>query len=449
MRRSDMNGYSYNRLPSPRSQYDILPGDRFIPNRSLMDMSRAQTLLSDKPVQRSPNSTFSEEYRKWIEENLTLGSDGKPYRMLVFRGTPKSGRTSVPPIDEFTKEEIQRKREEDLKLRKRIQQLPKSADRCLDAPNLKDDFYSNPIDWGKNNVLAIALGSEVYLWNAKNKKIQKLMEIDDVRDFPTSVAWSKDTKMIAVGCKSSTIQLWDVQTSKLIRSLKGHKRRVGCLAWNDRFLTSGSLDGLIINHDARVRENSTSCVRGHDSDVCGLKWSGTGKLLASGGNDNVIKLWEASNLRSDRVVHCLKDHCAAIKALAWCPHEYNILASGGGTTDRCIKMWNSHTGKCIQSIDTTSQVCALEWNRHHNEILSGHGYSNNQLSLWTYPSMSKLADIMEHTSRILWLSQSPDGLTVVSAGADQVLRLWKVFQPPDARTTEEESMYSVKRFHIR
>ena len=36
------------------------------------------------------------------------------------------------------------------------------------------------------------------------------------------------------------------------------------------------------------------------------------------------------------------------------------------------------------------QVCALQWSRHEKEILSSHGYSQNQLCLWKYPSMAKV-----------------------------------------------------------
>jgi cell division cycle 20-like protein 1 (cofactor of APC complex) len=33
-------------------------------------------------------------------------------------------------------------------------------------------------------------------------------------------------------------------------------------------------------------------------------------------------------------------HNAAVKALAWNPHCGSVLASGGGSNDRCIKFWN-------------------------------------------------------------------------------------------------------------
>lgn len=44
------------------------------------------------------------------------------------------------------------------------------------------------------------------------------------------------------------------------------------------------------------------------------------------------------------------------KALAWCPWQPNILASGGGTSDRHIRIWNANSGSCISALDTCSQV---------------------------------------------------------------------------------------------
>ena len=46
-----------------------------------------------------------------------------------------------------------------------------------------------------------------------------------------------------------------------------------------------------------------------------------------------------------------------------------------------------------RSIDTGSQVCALQWNRHEKEILSSHGFAHNQLCLWKYPTMAKVKEV--------------------------------------------------------
>ena len=62
---------------------------------------------------------------------------------------------------------------------------------------------------------------------------------------------------------------------------------------------------------------------------------------------------------------------------------------------------------------------------HDKELVSSHGYSHNQLILWKYPSMVKVAELTGHTSRVLHMAQSPDGTTICSAAADETLRFWK------------------------
>nr|GLL22349.1 cell division cycle 20.1, cofactor of APC complex-like [Ipomoea trifida] len=194
------------------------------------------------------------------------------------------------------------------------------------------------------------------------------------------------------------------------------------------------MDGLINNNDVRVRAPIVETYRGHHQEVCGLKWSASGQQLASGGNDNLLHIWDrstASSNSSTQWLHRLDDHTAAVKALAWCPFQGNLMVSGGGGGDRCIKFWNTHTGACVNSVDTGSQVCALLWSKNERELLSSHGFTQNQLTLWKYPSMVKMAELTGHTSRVLFMAQSPDGCTVASAAGDETLRFWNVFGTPE------------------
>ena len=61
-----------------------------------------------------------------------------------------------------------------------------------------------------------------------------------------------------------------------------------------------------------------------------------------------------------------------------------------------------------------SQVCNLSWSKNVNELVSTHGYSQNQIIVWRYPSMSKMATLTGHTMRVLYLAVSPDGQTIVT-----------------------------------
>ncbi|OAY77689.1 Cell division cycle 20.1, cofactor of APC complex [Ananas comosus] len=393
-----------------------------------MDLDRARSSLLEgrtkKPAERSSVLTPKEEYRRRLEENLTLDSEGRPFRMLPFWSpSTRNSRRSLL-VDEMMQEE-----------RDHARYFSASADKILEAPGLIDDYYLNIMDWGKENILAVASGPSVYLWKADTDEVQLLLSADEEENYPTSVSWCDDGKKLAIGYATSQIELWDALTFQQVRTFEGHKRRVGSLSWNRHILTSGSRDCSIINHDVRSHRKPVSRFRGHSNEVCGLRWSEGGRQLASGGNDNLVCVWESLNMGSSKYLHRFNDHNAAVRALAWCPHKSNVLASGGGAADRCIKIWNTREGK------------------HQKEILSAHGYNQNQLTLWSYPSMSRIADLKGHTSRVLHLSQSPDGTTVVSAAADESIRFWKVFEPPRnssiAANDGSDSILSLKRMHIR
>ena len=299
--------------------------------------------------------------------------------------------------------------------------LPTLPERILDAPELLDDYYLNLMDWGALDILAVALRNRLYLWNAASGAVTQLVELED---SITSVAWAQDGRTLAVGETQASINLYDVTTGKSFRRLRCHRDRVSSLAWNGAVLSSGSRDATIVQNDVRS-ESSFLRMHGHQQEVCGLHWSPDGQLLASGGNDNRLCLWEPT---SSVARFSVTAHKAAVKALAWCPWKSNCLASGGGTADRSIKLWNTATHTCVQAVDTGSQVCALQWNRHAHELLSAHGYAHNHLVLWRMPELTKVQEFAGHTARVLFLAQNPQGSTVVSAGADETLRFWRVFE---------------------
>lgn len=60
----------------------------------------------------------------------------------------------------------------------------------------------------------------------------------------------------------------------------------------------------------------------------------------------------------------------------------------------------------IDSIETGSQVCNLLFSKNCNELVSTHGYSDNAIVVWKYPSMKKLATLTGHNFRVLYLAMS-------------------------------------------
>lgn len=289
--------------------------------------------------------------------------------------------------------------------------VPRSPYKVLDAPALQDDFYLNLVDWSSHNVLAVGLGNCVYLWNAASSKVTKLCDLG-IDDSVCSVGWAQRGTNLAVGTSNGKLQIWDASHCKRVRTMDGHRLRVGALAWSSSVLSSGSRDKSILQRDIRAQEDFVSKQSGHKSELF---------------------VW---NQHSTQPVLKYCEHTAAVKAIAWSPHLHGLLASGGGTADRCIRFWNTTTNSHLSCMDTGSQVCNLVWSKNVNELVSTHGYSQNQIIVWRYPTMSKLATLTGHTYRVLYLAISPDGQTIVTGAGDETLRFWNVFPSPKSQNTE-------------
>ncbi|KAK7944787.1 hypothetical protein WMY93_000515 [Mugilogobius chulae] len=318
--------------------------------------------------------------------------------------------------------------------RKPARKISKIPFKVLDAPELQDDFYLNLVDWSAGNLLSVGLGACVYLWSACTSQVTRLCDLSVDGDSVTSVCWNERGSLVAVGTHKGYVQIWDAAGGRKLTTLEGHSARVGALAWNGEQLSSGSRDRVILQRDVRTPPTNSAerRLQGHRQEVCGLKWSPDHQHLASGGNDNKLLVWNSSSLLP---VQQYSDHLAAVKAIAWSPHQHGLLASGGGTADRCLRFWNTLTGQALQSTDTGSQVCNLAWSKHANELVSTHGYSQNQILVWKYPSLTQVAKLTGHSYRVLYLAVSPDGEAIVTGAGDETLRFWNVFNK--TRCTKE------------
>ncbi|KAJ8409421.1 hypothetical protein AAFF_G00228220 [Aldrovandia affinis] len=352
------------------------------------------------------------------------------YSLSAKRSTPDDG-SSVSP---YSLSPVSSKSQKLLRSpRKPTRKISKIPFKVLDAPELQDDFYLNLVDWSSLNVLSVGLGTCVYLWSACTSQVTRLCDLSVEGDSVTSVGWSERGNLVAVGTHKGLVQIWDAAAGKKLSTLEGHTARVGALAWNADQLSSGSRDRMILQRDIRTPPlQSERRLQGHRQEVCGLKWSTDHQLLASGGNDNKLLVWNHSSVLP---VQQYTEHLAAVKAIAWSPHQHGLLASGGGTADRCIRFWNTLTGQPLQCTDTGSQVCNLAWSKHTNELVSTHGYSQNQILVWKYPSLTQVAKLTGHSYRVLYLAMSPDGEAIVTGAGDETLRFWNVFSK--TRSTKE------------
>ncbi|CAN9503440.1 unnamed protein product [Ophioblennius macclurei] len=429
---SESSSKSPSKTPGKNKKHtpSKMGGDRYIPVRNTNQMDVASFLLSKENDKSDTDATAAssvndlEKQKAW---SMALnGFNIDDAKILHLRGKP-----NVPEGYQNNLKVLYSQVSTPASMKK-TRYISSRPDRVLDAPDVRNDFYLNLLDWSNQNLLAVALHNNVYLWDATRGDVTFLMKLDSDDDYVCSLSWAKDGSYLAVGTSDNKVQLWDVATQKRLRSMASHTARVSCLSWNSHVLSSGSRSGQIHHHDVREAKHHIDTLATHTQEVCGLQWSPDGRYLASGGNDNLVCVWprpqQGSGSNETQTVQCWSEHQGAVKALAWCPWQSSVLASGGGTSDRHIRIWNVNSGVCLSSLDTQSQISALAFAPNHKELVSAHGYAHNSVVIWKYPSLARVAELKGHEERVLSLAMSPDCATVATLAADETIRLWRSFE---------------------
>ncbi|KRY57655.1 Cell division cycle 20.3, cofactor of APC complex [Trichinella britovi] len=312
---------------------------------------------------------------------------------------------------------------------KPFRKLSISCVRKFEAAYVPDDFYLNYLDWGKNNFIALGVGGEIIFLKGTSDRGELACSSGSFPLGVTSVKWSSiNEEQIAVGMASGDVQLYDLETESVLISFEKMYGSVCCSAWNDNVLTCGDDQGNIFNFDKRAAGRCVLRVLGHSGLVCGLSWSDDKRRLASGGNDDTVRIWSlAKTSGAENAVTEYCDHSSAVKALAWCPFNNALLASGGGIRDATLRIWNVCNGKQVKRVNTKSQVSGIVWQRRHSELISSHGNAENDLKVWNYPDMNIIKAMPAHSDRILCMVLSPCEHFIATISADNMLKLWEIF----------------------
>ncbi|KAJ1558944.1 ubiquitin-protein transferase activating protein, partial [Cladochytrium tenue] len=303
--------------------------DRFIPTQSSMDLPSSHYLLSSEnytsksdeyhiPSASGPPPKMLDADALAQQEELARACGiNLSKRILAFKLEPPVSHHG-DPLHSLWKNAARNKKAMPASQRRRISTIP---ERCLDAPGLVDDYYLNLLDWSSTNLLAVGLEDMVYVWNAATGEVSEFCSAapgggaaEAGAETPAgsvcSVRWSADGSHLAVGTGAGDTVIYDGETGAVVRSMGGHAARVGAVAWDRHLVSSGCRDGSIWHHDVRVARHKVSELAGHSAEVCGLRWRADGAMLASGGNDNLVNIWDA---RSSVPKFTKGNHTAAVK----------------------------------------------------------------------------------------------------------------------------------------
>lgn len=140
-------------------------------------------------------------------------------------------------------------------------------------------------------------------------------------------AWSPDGKYIATGDQDATVHFWIVKKGEDLQ-MWGYPTKVRELSWDasSRYLATGGGPMVTVWDCSGKGPAGTKPLsfEAHEDYVSALAFQKAGPLLASGGEDGTVALWQPG---ASKTLRALENLGSAVSGLAWSPDD-RVLATG-------------------------------------------------------------------------------------------------------------------------
>jgi WD40 repeat protein/DNA-binding SARP family transcriptional activator len=221
-----------------------------------------------------------------------------------------------------------------------------------------------------------------------------------------------------------TIRLWDVVDGRTIQVLTGHTDHVEAVHFSPdgQWLVSSSRDQTVrLWHVERGQLHHT--LNGHTDRVLACVFSPDGRQVASCGLDRTVRLWDVA---TGHAVHTLQGHTNGVPSLQFSRDGRWLIS---GSYDHTLRFWDPQTGALLATLATWNTT-VLSIALHPSLGLLALGGNDHQTRLWELgnaPGEGQLRPVLHgHTNGVGSLQFSPDGQWLVSASADETIRLWEM-----------------------
>ncbi|XP_053441338.1 protein NEDD1 [Nycticebus coucang] len=217
------------------------------------------------------------------------------------------------------------------------------------------------ICWSSNNnflVTASSSGDKIVVSSCKSKPFP-LLELAEGQK-QTYVNLNSTSMYLVSGGLNNTVNIWDLKSKRVHRSLKDHKSEVTCVTynWNDCYVASGSVSGEIILHSVTTNLSGTPFGHGSNQSVRHLKYSLFKKSLLGSVSDNgVVTLWDVN---SQSPYHNFDStHRAPASGICFSPVNELLFVTVG--LDKRIILYDTSSKKVVKTLVADAPLTAVDF----------------------------------------------------------------------------------------
>uniref|UniRef100_A0A673MBW6 WD repeat-containing protein 5-like n=1 Tax=Sinocyclocheilus rhinocerous TaxID=307959 RepID=A0A673MBW6_9TELE len=260
---------------------------------------------------------------------------------------------------------------------------------------------------------------KILIWGAFDGKFEKSLAGHKLGI--SDVAWSSDYNLLVSASDDKTLKIWDMNSGKCLKTLKGHSNYVFCCNFNPQsnLVVSGSVSTQTDEFSVRIWDVKTEkCLKtlpAHSDPVSAVHFNRDGSLIVSSSYDGLCRLRDTASGQ------CLKtlidDDNPPVSFVKFSPNGKYILAA---TLDNTLKLWDYSKGKyCVFANFSVTGGEGDSW------IVTGS--EDNMVYIWNLQTKEIVQKLQGHTDVVISTACHPTENIIASAALEngKTIKLWK------------------------